>query len=40
MQIESNIELIEDKITQEKIKIKLKQIQYSTEDISNIVSNL
>jgi len=40
MQIESNIELIEDKITQEKIKIKLKQIKSSTEDISNIVSNL
>jgi len=40
MQIESNIELIEDKITQEKIKNKLKQIKTSTEDISNIVSNL
>jgi len=40
MQIESNIELIEDKISDKKIKEKLEQIKNSSKDINNIVSNL
>lgn len=40
MQIETNIELIEDKITDEKIKEKLENIKQSTQNINNIISNL
>jgi hypothetical protein len=40
MQIETNIELIEDKITDEKIKQKLENIKQSTQNINNIISNL
>ncbi len=40
MQIETNIELIEDKIEDEKIKQKLDNIKNSTRNIDKIVSNL
>lgn len=40
MQIESNIELIEDKITDEKIKTKLENIKLSLKNINEIISNL
>lgn len=40
MQIETNIELIEDKITDKKIKEKLENIKQSTQNINNIISNL
>ena len=40
MQIESNIELIENKITEKKIQDKLEQIKYSVKNINNIISNL
>jgi signal transduction histidine kinase len=40
MQIESNIELIEWKIQEEKIKNKIEQIKNSTKDINQIISNL
>ncbi len=40
MQIETNIELIEDKITDEKITKKLENIKKSTANINKIISNL
>ena len=40
MQIESNIELIEDKIIDEKIKIKLENIKKSSNNMNEIISNL
>ncbi len=40
MQIESNIELIEDKISDAKIKNKINQIKQSSKDINEIISNL
>jgi len=40
MQIESNVELIEDKITDSKIKNKIEQIKTSSKDINEIISNL
>lgn len=40
MQIETNIELIEDKIEDNKIKQKLENIKNSTRNIDKIVSNL
>ena len=40
MQIESNIELIEDKIDNERIKNKINSIKESSNNINEIVSNL
>lgn len=40
MQIETNIELIEDKITDEKVIKKLENIKKSTANINKIISNL
>jgi signal transduction histidine kinase len=40
MQIETNIELIEDKIDDEKIIKKLENIKKSTANINKIISNL
>jgi hypothetical protein len=40
MQIGSNIELIEDKISDEKIKNKLNNIKNSANNINNIITNL
>ena len=40
MQIETNIDLIEDKIDDTKIKEKLKNIKKSTQNINIIISNL
>ncbi len=40
MQIESNIELIEDKINDKKILEKLEQIKSSSKNINSIISNL
>lgn len=40
MQIETNIELIEDKITDEKVIKKLENIKKSTTNINKIISNL
>ncbi|MDF1682758.1 MAG: histidine kinase dimerization/phospho-acceptor domain-containing protein [Patescibacteria group bacterium] len=40
MQIESNIELIEEKITDEKIYKKIMEIKSSTQNLDKIVTNL
>jgi hypothetical protein len=40
MQIDSNIELLEEKIEDEKILKKLENIKKSSENINKIVSNL
>jgi hypothetical protein len=40
MQIESNIELIEDKINDKKIKTRLESIKNSVNNINTIIKNL
>jgi hypothetical protein len=40
MQIDSNIELIEEKILDEKIKSKINSIKDSVSNINEIITNL